>query len=190
MVCQTSLQYTPGTRPYDPEKDMLYLDSDSFYSFCQACGRTDWPSATKHLALALPVTDRGAWLPIAMRYLPQMESISIVLPTCKVNGEIDRLEPVKLPKSTSRVLRSLTDEESDNVRVTADFWAEVMGNRLEPEWVHFVWTKSLGDFVESVREELTLSARGEKPPFWNYETDSLGLKFEVVCFEETGSDNR
>ncbi|KAK1850952.1 hypothetical protein CCHR01_06438 [Colletotrichum chrysophilum] len=177
---QVALLKLPRARLYNPEQDMLYLDSDNFYNFCQACGRVEWPSATKHLALALPVTDRGLWLPMAIKYLPQLQSISIVLP--EAYGIIDRLEHVEVPKPAFRVLRYLTDGERDDVEIMADYWAEAFD-----EWVHIVWTKRLADFVDSVKEDLSLYAKREEAPCWSDETNTLRLRFDVMCFAELGA---
>ncbi|KAK2778940.1 hypothetical protein CKAH01_11531 [Colletotrichum kahawae] len=177
---QVALLRLPRTRPYEPDQDKLYLHSDNFYNFCQACGRAEWPSATKHLALALPVTDRGLWLSIAMKYLPQLESISIVLP--EASGIIDRLEHVEVPKPAFRVLRYLTGGETDDVEITADYWAEAFD-----EWVRIVWTKCLADFVDSFKEDLSLYAGREKVPCWSDQTNSLNLLFRVMCFTELGA---
>lgn len=172
---QVALQKMPRTRPYDPEIDFLYIGSSSFYNFCEACGRDDWPSATRHLALALPVVDRGLWLPIAMKHLPRLESISIVYP--KTAGDVDRLERVVVPRSGCRVLRPLTQEERENVHVTADFWAETIFDPL-----HVVWRKSLSEHVDSTKADLSFDARREKVPCWSDESQSLGLSFDAMCF--------
>ncbi|KAF6807635.1 hypothetical protein CSOJ01_08076 [Colletotrichum sojae] len=171
---EVALQKMPQTRPYDPERDFLYIGNSTFYNFCEACGRDDWPSATRRLALALPVVDRGVWLPIAMKHLPRLESISIVYP--KTAGDIDRLERVAVPRSGYRVLRPLTQEERDAVHVTADFWAE---NIFDP--LHVVWRKSLSEHVDSARDDLSVNARREKVPSWSHETQRLC--FDVVCFD-------
>ncbi|KAF6813673.1 hypothetical protein CMUS01_12780 [Colletotrichum musicola] len=39
---EVALQKMPPARPYDPNRDFLYIGNSSFYNFCEACGRDDF----------------------------------------------------------------------------------------------------------------------------------------------------
>lgn len=173
---QVALELMPLERIYNPDTDILYVGPDAFYHFCDICREDDWPSVIRHLALALPVADKGLWLPIAMERLDRLQNISVVYP--KATGKVDKDDDVVLPNTAHKILRMFTADEAAAFRISADYIYETHGGDL-----HIVWNKSASEHVDFVRGELTRWARGEKPPCWDEEADRLRLTFDARCFE-------
>lgn len=173
---QVALELMPLERNYNPDTDTLYVGPDAFYRFCDMCREDDWPSVIRRLALALPVADRGLWLPIAMERLDRLQNISVVYP--KATGKVDKDDDVVLPNTAHKVLRAFTADEAAAFRISADYIYETHGGDL-----HIVWNKSASEHVDFVRGELTRWARQEKPPCWDEEADRLRLTFDARCFE-------
>ncbi|KAH7152610.1 hypothetical protein EDB81DRAFT_841082 [Dactylonectria macrodidyma] len=172
---QIALDLVPLERKYNPETDILYVGSDAFYRFCDMCREDDWPSVIRHLALALPVAEKGLWLPIAMERLDKLQKISVVYP--KATGKVDLHDDVVLPNEAHKVLRTFTADEIAAFRISADYIYETHGGDIP-----IVWTKSTSEHLDFVRGELTRWARQEKPPCWDEETDRLRLAFDARCF--------
>ncbi|KAF4471969.1 hypothetical protein FALBO_1115 [Fusarium albosuccineum] len=176
---QTALETIPLTRKYNPEADILYVDHDTFYKFCDFCREDDWPAEIRHLALSLPVSERGLWLPIALTHMPKMEAISIVFP--KATGEVDCHEHVACPKQRGATLRKFTGDEMDSFKISADYLYETHFGDIP-----IVWTKSTREYIEFVKGELARGARGYDPVCWDEETKSLRLTFDARCFAKAG----
>ncbi|XEU97385.1 hypothetical protein FSHL1_002671 [Fusarium sambucinum] len=172
---QVALKHFSFTRAYNTRTDILYLDDSSFYVFCGRCYNWDWARSIRHIALASSVSERGAWLPIAMQSLSSLEILSIVYP--KSTGVVDRLEPTVLPNRPDWILRPLTVDEQDALIIKADFWVESFFG-----WDRIVWSKSATTHLRFIQSELTQDARQYMPACWDKDTSSLKLSFEAQCF--------
>ncbi|KAF4956235.1 hypothetical protein FSARC_11634 [Fusarium sarcochroum] len=173
---RVALKKLPWSRKYDPDTDILFVDKHSFYKFCDMCSDDSWPSLVHHLALALSATDRGLWLPIAMKYMPSLKSISVVYP--KTTGISDVSDDVIPPTEEYMGLRKLTEDEMETYKIYADYLYETHFGDMP-----IIWTKTASEHVHSVRVEMTISSREYHVPCWDEETESLDLLFEARCFK-------
>ncbi|KAM5350851.1 hypothetical protein ACJZ2D_017191 [Fusarium nematophilum] len=175
---QTAVECCPPTRNYDPETDILYISKENFHGFCDTSRYKEWQSQIRHLALALPVADRGLSLPFALNHLTRLETISVVYP--KATGMVDVFDDVSLPKQAHKVLRKFTDHEMDAFRINADYLYEDHQGDLP-----IVWNRSAREHLDFIRGELTrwLRQQSLRPPCWDDETGSLRLTFDARYFE-------
>ncbi|KAJ4268991.1 hypothetical protein NW762_003063 [Fusarium torreyae] len=173
---RVALKKVPWSRSYDPERDILFVDKHSFYKFCDMCSSDKWPSLVQHLALALSVTDRGLWLPIAMKYMPALKSISVVCP--KTTGISDVSDDVIPPTEAYVGLKKLTEDEMVTFKIHADYLYETHFGDMP-----IIWTKTAAEYVHYVRVEMTRSSREYHLASWDERTQSLKLLFEARCFK-------
>ncbi|KAF5008877.1 hypothetical protein FDECE_4901 [Fusarium decemcellulare] len=164
------------TRQYDESRDIFYVDHETFYEFCDMCRESMWPGLITHLAIALSVSDSGAWLPIALTDMHSIETISIVYP--QTSGEVDRSDKVPIPKALPFVLREFTKDERKALRVKADYLFDVHGRDFRIRW-----NKGTKKHLNFIKKDISDQSEDYQPPCWDRETNSLGLKFQARCFQ-------
>ncbi|KAF4979154.1 hypothetical protein FZEAL_4582 [Fusarium zealandicum] len=117
---QISLENLPRVRDYNPATDILYVGTESFWDFCQLCELETWPSRIRHLALALMLSEMAHWLPMALKYMVMLETISVVYP--QTSGEVDSHPEDVVPTRACKVLTKLADDRMDGaLRIDADY---------------------------------------------------------------------
>ncbi|KAM5385714.1 hypothetical protein ACJZ2D_000913 [Fusarium nematophilum] len=166
------------TRKFNPQTDVLYVGVDVFDRFCDECIRHQWPRrlGIRHIALELARAEWGIAFPMAMRYLPELKTLSVVYP--QATGQVDREAEVPLPSARHQVLRKFTEDEMDTFKIDADYLFEMHGG----DW-HIVWNKTAREHLKLVRDLIIRFVPDEKPKCWDEKTRTLNLNIEARCFE-------
>ncbi|KAL2255665.1 hypothetical protein VTK26DRAFT_2925 [Humicola hyalothermophila] len=177
---------TPGpTRDYDPATDILYIAQDSFDYFSGgACGfgGPEWVTEIRHLALPLAVSGSGMSLPIALKRLSSLKTLSIVFPAA--SGTLDCFQEVMIPEDPSMsCLRRLTKAELDAVAIEADYTYGMWAGDFPAQW-----TRTGSDYLRynvegRLNDDCDPNRKGyaDVSPLWDARAKRLRIKYVGRC---------
>ncbi|KAH8880763.1 hypothetical protein GQ53DRAFT_832941 [Thozetella sp. PMI_491] len=174
---------TSTTRAYNPDRDVLYISKEMFQRFTTSASAQrgpSWVPRIRHLALAIAGSDQGLWLPIALRQMDSLESISIVYPA--VSGTVDCFADVGIPSRKGASLRLMTEEERERLIVSADYVYGTWAGDFNIRWTRNV-NEHLVKVIENMNRESGPGMPGGAAPMWDPETKQLRLRFEARVFE-------
>ncbi|KAH8894518.1 hypothetical protein GQ53DRAFT_820898 [Thozetella sp. PMI_491] len=171
------------TRKYNPETDILYLNTEGFRYFTDnLLGRCHlpWANKVRHLAINMSTASIGALaLPHAMEYLTSLQTLSVVYP--KASGQVDCFAEVPLPKEPGAALRQFTEEEMKNFTITANYTYDTWHSAIPIKW-----KASAEDHLKS--EEVSLNHQcspgnaSQVPKIWDHDNKRLRLTYKALCF--------